>query len=415
MFEKLNTKRNAFKTKQRQRFRTFLDNNIKETEGLTKIEKFCAKNFIFIAKNWNDYCDGDLSKTRTRISLTLKAIIFVVLLKMVVPSISPNDLYIRAIFSDGTYLLGDNQLILILCAIGSIVTLITGLLYVYFELKGRLFVVKFLNDIKYKRNILRLSQRNSNKFCLRLNLINNYAIDQVYKLLSIVSTTILSGTSVIVYLQTGSTNLPCLIFWLVNLVIYFLHFWQLLLGGIVIWYIFLIYLKYQFIEINELFENSLKNKNTNSLLNAILRHKSVEQTVHELNKMYKILVLIFYLAAVPVFDLAIFIPSRRDSSIILMCFSSSLGLAALISMFALNYTCAQIVKTAHKSRPLLYIFLIESKLSIHHKWKIHEFIEHLSGAEIGFYCLTLFPMNFSTFFDFIVAAFKNYFLLVKIF
>ena len=261
MFKKFKRLGNGFKTKQIQRFNTFLDNNNKETEALAMIERFCAKNFIFIAKNWDNYCHGDFSKTRTRISLTLKAIIFVTLLKVMVPFIAPNDLHIRSIFLDGTYLLGDryHQLILFMCVMGSVVTFITGLLYVYYELKGRLFVVRFLNDIKHKRNAFRLSNRNSNKFGLRLNLINTYGIEQVCNFLSIISIAILGATSVIAYLQTGS-NLPCLLFWLIVLVVYFLHFWKLLLGGIVIWYTFLIYLKYQFIEINELIEKSLKNK-----------------------------------------------------------------------------------------------------------------------------------------------------------
>ena len=192
-----------------------------------------------------------------------------------------------------------------------------------------------------------------------------------------------------------------------------MQLWKVLLGGIVVWFPFLDYLKYQFREINELIEISVKNKNTNSLLNAILRHKLVEQTVHELNQMYNKMIFILFLASVPAIDIAVYMIHRGDTSIIVKLISLGVGLTAINSVFALNYMCAQIIRTAHKSRPLLYSFLIQNKLSFNQKLKIQHFLEHLSGADIDFYCLDLFPMNSARFSEFFIQVFIKYFLLIN--
>ena len=85
----------------------------------------------------------------------------------------------------------------------------------------------------------------------------------------------------------------------------------------------------------------------------------------------------------------------------------------MITIFTLNYRSTQIIKTAHKSRQLLYRFLIENNSSINEKMKIQNFIGHLSRQEIGFYCLDIFQMNSAMFFTFITQVFIQYFLIIK--
>ena len=164
--------------------------------------------------------------------------------------------------------------------------------------------------------------------------------------------------------ENSDINFSSLIITLIILVIWGTQQWKTFIGTLALCYSFLVYLKYQFMEINQLIENSLKKKNVNSLLNAILRHKSVEQTVHELNKMYKILVFLVYLTSVPAIDISIYVFNRDDSSAAIKAFGFTIGLIVIAMVFTINYMCAQIIRTAHKSRPLLYSFLIENKLPV---------------------------------------------------
>ena len=190
--------------------------------------------------------------------------------------------------------------------------------------------------------------------------------------------------------------------------------YKILIGGSITWYSICVYLKYQFGEINQLIEFSLRTKNTKSLLNAILRYKSIEQTVNELNKMYKIMLFMVYLFSAPGIDMSIYIFQRKDTSDIMKLISISVGTVGFTLIFAVSYLCAQVLKTAHKSRPLLYSFIIENKLSVNQKMKIQNFLERLSSHEVVFYCLDFFPMNNRRFFQFIMEVFMKYFLLIKL-
>ena len=159
MFRKIKRRGNAFKYNQRQRFKTYLDNNTNESLSLVRIERFCSANLLLIAKNWDNYCDHTFSKTRIIICLFLKVVLLLSALRFLFISIFNKNLFVRSLLADGTYLLGDSRVISFYCFIGSFSALTYGLIYTFNELKGSLFVVQFLNDINHKRNAFRLSNK----------------------------------------------------------------------------------------------------------------------------------------------------------------------------------------------------------------------------------------------------------------
>src|ERR1700761_2769234 len=182
MSKKFESRVNSSKTNQRQRFKqgikTYLDNNKDESLGLTRIERFCSGNFIFIAKSWDDYCKLTFSKTRIIVCLFVRAVLLLANIRFLLISIFNHNLFVRYLLADGTYLLGDSRVISFYCFIGSFSGLTLGLVYTYNELKGRLFVVKYLNDIKHKRNTFQLSSKNSNKFGIILNIFTKHFMKQ---------------------------------------------------------------------------------------------------------------------------------------------------------------------------------------------------------------------------------------------
>ena len=76
---------------------------------------------------------------------------------------------------------------------------------------------------------------------------------------------------------------------------------------------------------------------------------------------------------------------------------------------------ASVTTVAHKSRPLLYSFLLNSNPSVNQRMKIEAFISRLSGPEIGFYVLDLFVMNNREFFEYCYQLFIVYTLLIRLF
>ena len=191
--------------------------------------------------------------------------------------------------------------------------------------------------------------------------------------------------------------------------------WQLFIGGTALWYSFLLYLKYQFIEVNQQIERSLKDRNIDLLFNAISKHNSLEKNVKKLNKMYKIMIFLVYIISSIAINLSIFILHGSESAIFTKILFSAFGISSFIMPFILNYMCASVTKRAHNSGPLIFRYLLNNRLSLKQKLKIETFISRLSGPEIGFYCLDLFVMNNTEFFDYCCQLFSTYLLLIRLF
>ena len=190
--------------------------------------------------------------------------------------------------------------------------------------------------------------------------------------------------------------------------------WPLFIGGTVIWYSIQIYLKYQLVEVNEQVQFSLKYRNTNSLMRAILKHNYVAKTVKDLNKIYKYVLLILYSTTTLAIDLSLFIVTGSESNTYLKIVCILFSLTIFILIFALTYLSALVMKLADSPRPFLYSFLVRNKILIRQKMKIKAFINRLSKHEIGFYCLDLFAMNNREFFNFCSQFFVTYMLLVRL-
>ena len=144
------------------------------TKGLSRIEKFCSKNIIFFAKNWDNYCENQISKQRVWISIALKMIITLMLINFTTCAIFITNPWIRSFFSNATHLMGNQRIVSTYGALGSALALLMGLFYYYEELNRK----TFLNSIKNNQNSNRLSSRYSNRFALQLNLLGKFCINQ---------------------------------------------------------------------------------------------------------------------------------------------------------------------------------------------------------------------------------------------
>ena len=144
LFKKISEKfiyfSNRLKLISKNRVNTFKDKNKQETLALIKIERFCSTN-IFIAKNWDSYQNGNFSKTWIIISLIPRVTLLLFFIRYIACALFGDNQFIRSIFSDGLYLLGNSKLISIYILNGTFLGLCMGQVYNYYELKGRLFVI----------------------------------------------------------------------------------------------------------------------------------------------------------------------------------------------------------------------------------------------------------------------------------
>ena len=86
-----------------------------------------------------------------------------------------------------------------------------------------------------------------------------------------------------------------------------------------------------------------------------------------------------------------------------------------IGVFGLNLITSQITRIAHKPRELFHEYLLHNTVTFNQKIRIIAFIESLSGPDIEFYCLDLFPMTNFEFYLYITNCVKIYFLCHSVF
>ena len=193
-----------------------------------------------------------------------------------------------------------------------------------------------------------------------------------------------------------------------------INMFAIALGPPICWYLALAYLKYQFKQINEQIEQSFKTGNSSKLMNAIIRHNSVTQNTKRLNLTLKYFTFMLYYFVRPVLNILIFITHSPDTNFYARFAAGVVVVFGFIVLYIVNYICASVSSAAHKSYPMMYSFLNKHKrnIGIKRKLKIQDFIEKLSGSEIGIYCYDLFPMNNYEFFDFISSWATNYILII---
>lgn len=237
----------------------FVNELTHESDGLWRLETFCSKNFLFLAKNWDNYTENQFSKKRIRISIALKLSILLMLINFTTCAVFDDNPRVRSFFSNATHLMGNAKYVLVYGLMGSALALLFGLFYNFNELNGNLFVIKFLNDIKHKRNSYKLSRNYSKKFALHIS--TKYFNNQSSIFLGISIALILIISSIRAYLAENSNyTLLSLIIWSCITMIWSMHTWKLFTGYSTLWYSLLIHIKYKSTNrLNTLFRGKTQN------------------------------------------------------------------------------------------------------------------------------------------------------------
>ena len=127
--------------------------------------------------------------------------------------------------------------------------------------------------------------------------------------------------------------------------------------------------------------------------------------------------LIIYLIASPGFLLCLLASHHKDSSNITSIFTLIIFFTCFIPVVLMNLMSSRIDRAAKRSMSLLYSYFSRriTYLSLKKRLKILAFMEHLTGADIGFSCYNFFHMDMLAFFQFIYVCGINYLLLLGLF
>ena len=214
-----------------------------------------------------------------------------------------------------------------------------------------------------------------------------------------------------------------LIFWSFVILVFTIQCFGVLWYGFLVWFGSSIYLMLKFEEVFEkiqLIKRNPKNAlNGYRILKAIEEHNFVHKLTEDLNHFFRMITLIIYLTAAPGFIVCLILATHEHSSTFTSIYALIIFFTCFIPVVGMNLLSSSIDRAAKKSRPLLLSYLSLRNtyryISAEKRLKILSFLDHLTGADIGFSCYTLFHMDMMAFFEFIYMCGANYFLLLGLF
>ena len=190
------------------------------------------------------------------------------------------------------------------------------------------------------------------------------------------------------------------------------QFYCIVSAGFVAWSVPFFYLKYKFKEIHQTIQMCVKQNNINVLKRVIAQHNRLVVQTKLIDDVFRFIVFILYYVGSPALLLLLYLSHSDDTSpYVRPIFIFILSIVYFV-VFYLNFICAQITHSAVKPRVSMHKLLIEGKLRISDRIKIMEFVEKVSGPDIGFHCWNLFPMNNYTFSEYVGSCARTYFLIL---
>ena len=183
--------------------------------------------------------------------------------------------------------------------------------------------------------------------------------------------------------------------------------------GFVIWVLFTSYAKFKFNEISDKIVLSLKQSNIRGLMNAICEHNYVECLTRDSNHFFRVITFIIYLIATIGFQIILFGVHKSDTKPMGRIIAAFIFFTCFWAVVGMNVMSTWISTSARKPYSTIYsIINSRTRMSSIQRLKVLAFIEKLSGPDIGFYCLDLFPMNGINFAQYLYVCGANYFLIL---
>ena len=388
--------------------------NINEKIVIARIEKFIKRYLLAVSSDMDQYMAREQKKSRIVLVSLVKVVLFVVGTKFAVSGLSRN-LWIRAVTCDSNYLIGHPIMISVMMSICAFCILFIGLTLQYQESKGELSFFKLLHTIKHDRLANQLRGQNYRRLILYSNLLTKYFLHQVFWSLVIVTNVFMMGATLLAYSDPKSGfSLIGVVFWSVLTLIWTLQFYGYVSFGFTIWFITIYYMKNQFLVINDNIKLAIRTNNQHYLIGLIKDHQKAEKLTEELNKFFRLMIVVLYYCATPALEILVYL-SHYPTTFFYARFAAIFIFVIVFGVvFLVNFMSAQISKAAKKSYPALYTYVSRISRTRPANWKLVSFIEALSGNDIGFYCYDMFPMNNYEFYQYICITASNYFLMLDL-
>ena len=262
-----------------------------------------------------------------------------------------------------------------------------------------------------KKKLLPLSSRNERKLSIRCNMVRLILFKVTFIPVLLLFTTACTALNIESYLNSDSNfTLTSIILFNFCLIFFSIQCLGLVSLGVTNCVFIVLYLRYKFREINDRFLLCLRFKNF-SHLKIIAEHNQICKLTHDINKLVKLYIFIFYYLASPTLIAMVDLTEEPHLALIAKFINTILIVVIFGAIFVINLMSSRISKASTLPLKYLHRYMAENNLPTKQRLKTMEIIERLCGPDIGFYCYDLFPMNSYEFYIYVSNCCKNYILI----
>ena len=308
-------------------------------KGFVVLEQFLGKFRVFISPNFDDYMNGVKHKNRRIIAYLLLFLDYFMVIRFAILTYV-NLPWIWTLLGDAFYMWGSTGYVTAAlgffgCSIASINTL-----YLILETNHKLLTIDFIENIRNRRMEWELEDRYYSKFCVRVKFLTKI----LYPTLIGCAFVPVAGhgiTSIISYVidDVHQSVIP-LIISNIMISIWMLRATAMGLGGSLLIYFIIKYLKFKFNQLNDLIEKSYRLKNSRLLLKAIERHQRITLSVKQMNQIISYVFGFTYMSCTPPLNILFSLGFKSHIHPIVRCIYISVAIQICMIIYLLNLTAS---------------------------------------------------------------------------
>ena len=146
---------------------------------------------------------------------------------------------------------------------------------------------------------------------------------------------------------------------------------------------------------------------------AIIKHCELIKLTEMVNKTINVFIFLIYYMSSSTCLILVYIAQSTSSITPIRVGAAFTSVLIFINLIIITLLSSPIGFWAKKPTKHLLRYIGETRLSLRQRLRITQYIEHLNGAHIGFYCLDLFPMTSYQFYLYVANCCATYFLLLS--
>ena len=304
------------------------------------------RTYFLISPTFDHYIIGRLSYKRLFITQVIRMATIITCVRYGISALFDTP-YLRWLTSNANYKLGNHLIISLFICTGIFCHAVISVGISYLEICHKFNVIAYMHKIKKDKH---LDKNMRQKFFKQMNYIEKYMSYPMFCLLYIVIIITFSAPPFMAYFDNQEYSLILNVAWTVVFMVWAVDFYSMIFGVFRLWSLSLVYLKYEFTQINHDINLAINNRDFALLMRSLRKHNKCCIKTAILNKQLKYLIMVIYKFVKPALNLVVYTSMAPDSQWPTRIGTGIVFWFVFIILFVLNSMCASVTSAAHKSR-----------------------------------------------------------------